>query len=168
MEFITNQKGNKSLLWNGSRFTVNRKMDNGTIYWRCCKRSCPARVITQGSELLAQTNGHNHPVDPTEVRVEEIKSNLRKSVRELTPVPRIYNEALIELSTQEDRDSVAAQLPMFSLLKSSLYHHSLRSERRYRLMMSSLILLMVTGSFVVLKVLETRSCSLPLTTTCVT
>ena len=89
--------------------------------WRCCKRSCPARVTTHGSELLAQTNGHNHPVDPTETRVEEIKSNLRKRAREeLTPVPCIYNEALIELSTQ-DRDSVAAQLPMFSLLKSSLY-----------------------------------------------
>jgi hypothetical protein len=102
-------------------------MDNGTIYWRCCKRSCPARVTTQGSELLAQTNGHNHPVDPTEARVEEIKSNLRKRVRkELTPVPRIYNEALIEPSTQEDRDSVAAQLPMFSSLKSSLY----RSRRK--------------------------------------
>ena len=52
--------------------------------------------------------------------MEEIKSNLRVR-EELTPVPCIYNEALIELSTQ-DRDSVAAQLPMFSLLKSSLYH----------------------------------------------
>ena len=127
MEFITNQKGNKSLLWNGSRFIVNRKMDNGTIYWRCCKRSCTARVTTQGSELLAQTNGHNHPIDSTETRVEEIKGNLRKRAREeLTPVPRIYNEALIELSTQEDRDSVAAQLSMFSSLKASLY----RSRRK--------------------------------------
>ena len=40
---------------------------------------------------------------------------------EPTPVPRIYNEALIEISTQEDRHSVAAQLPTFSSLKSSLY-----------------------------------------------
>ena len=64
MEFITNEKGNKSLVWNGSRFTVNC---NRNIYWRCRKRSCPARVTTQGSELLARTNGHNHPVDPTEV-----------------------------------------------------------------------------------------------------
>ena len=54
--------------------------------------------------------------------MEEIKSNLRKRAREeRTPVPCIYYEALIELSTQ-DRDSVAAQLPMFSSLKSSLYH----------------------------------------------
>jgi hypothetical protein len=26
MEFITNQKGSKSLLWNGSRFTINCKI----------------------------------------------------------------------------------------------------------------------------------------------
>jgi hypothetical protein len=102
-------------------------MGNGTIYWRCCKRSCPARITTQDSELLAQTNGHIHQVDPTEVRVEEIKSNLRKRVKEFTPVPHIYNEALTELSTQKDRHSVAAQLPMFSSLKSSLY-----SSRRKR------------------------------------
>ena len=38
MEFITNQKGRQSLIWDGSRFTINRKMDNGTVYWRCCKR----------------------------------------------------------------------------------------------------------------------------------
>ena len=100
-------------------------MDNGTIYWRYFKRSCPARVITQGSDLLTQTNGHNHPVDPIEVREEEIKSNLRKRVRDkLTPVPRIYNVALVELSTQDDRrNSVATQLPMFSSLKSSLHHN---------------------------------------------
>jgi hypothetical protein len=56
--------------------------------------------------------------------VEKTKSNLRKRVREEhTPVPRIYNEALIELSIQEDRDSVAAKLhvPIFSSLKSSIY-----------------------------------------------
>ena len=104
MEFITNQKGTQSLLWDGSRFTVNRKMDNGMIYWRCCKRTCPARVTTQGSDILTQTNGHNHAVDPIEAKVETIKSNLRKRVREeVTPVPRIYNDALVELSTQEDR-----------------------------------------------------------------
>ena len=39
-------------------------------------------------------------------------------MRELIPAP--HNEALIELSTEE-HDSVAAQLPMFGSLKSSLY-----------------------------------------------
>ena len=78
MEFITTQKGGQCLLWRGYRFVVNRNMDNGRIYWRCSKRTCPARVTTQGEELLQQTNGHNHAVDETDSRVEQIRSNLRK------------------------------------------------------------------------------------------
>ena len=60
MEFVTTQKGGQCLLWHGCRFVVNRKMDNGRIY---SKRTCPARVTTQGEELLQQTNGHNLTVD---------------------------------------------------------------------------------------------------------
>ena len=75
MEFVTNQKGGQSLLWNGSRFALNRKMANGTMYWRCSRRSYPTRITTQGDELLQQTNGHNHAVDPTESHMEQIKSN---------------------------------------------------------------------------------------------
>lgn len=129
MEFITTQKGAQSLLWEGSRFTINRKMANGTIYWRCSKRSCPARITTDGEQLLQQTNGHNHPVDPVELRVEEIKSKLRKRAREeVVPIPAIYNDALVELSTQQDCASVAANLPTFTSVKSSMYR-----SRRSRL-----------------------------------
>ena len=94
MEFITNQKGGQSLLWNGSRFILNRKMANGTIYWRCCKRSYPARIITFEDQLQQQTDGHNHPANPTELRVEQIKSHLRRqrARQEVTPVPAIYSK----------------------------------------------------------------------------
>ena len=52
-------------------------------------------------------------------RVEEIKSKLRKRAREeVTPVPTLYNEALVELSTQQDRSDVAPTLPIYSLFKS--------------------------------------------------
>ena len=41
-------------------------------------------------------------------QVEEIKSNLRKSARkEVTTVPTLHSEALVELSTQPDRSDVA-------------------------------------------------------------
>ena len=96
MAFVTNQKGGQSLLWNGSIITLNRKMANGTMYWRCSRHSCPARITTQGDEPLQQTNGHNHAVDPTESRMEQIKSNLRKRAREeVGPVPAIYERSLM-------------------------------------------------------------------------
>ena len=31
-------------------------------------RTCPARVTSEGNEVLQQTNGHNHPVDGVEAQ----------------------------------------------------------------------------------------------------
>ena len=58
MEFITTQKGGEALIWQGCKFTLNLKMANGIRYMRCGKRSCPARITTEGDEVLQQTNGH--------------------------------------------------------------------------------------------------------------
>ena len=38
-------------LWHGCHFIVNRKMDNGKIYWRCSKCTSHARII-MGLDLL--------------------------------------------------------------------------------------------------------------------
>ena len=66
------------------------------------KRSCAARITTLGADILQQTNGHNHAVNPTTTRLDEIKSKLGKRAREeVTPVPTLYNEALVELSTAQ-------------------------------------------------------------------
>ena len=50
MEFIKTTKGKPALIFNGSRFTLNRRMDNGVCYWRCAKRITPARITTEGNE----------------------------------------------------------------------------------------------------------------------
>ena len=57
------QKVKPALICNDNQFTFNRKMDTGVTYWRCAKRTCPARITTKDEELLQQTAGHNHPVD---------------------------------------------------------------------------------------------------------
>ena len=69
-------------------------------------------------------NGHNHVVDPTESQVKNIKSNLHKRTREevvYIPVTATYNDALVQLSIQDDVSSVAPKLPTFSSMKSSHY-----------------------------------------------
>ena len=63
-------------------------MDNGVCYWRCAKRTCPARIITEGN----QTAPHNHAVNVVD-----------------TQVKAIYNDHLIRLSTHSDRDSIAQE-----------------------------------------------------------
>ena len=56
----------------GCKFTLNCKMVNGKKYWRCAKRICPARITTEGNEVLQQTNGHNHPMDGVAAEVERV------------------------------------------------------------------------------------------------
>ena len=70
------QKG-QSLLWDAAD-SQNRKLDNGTCYWRCHKRSCAARITIVYTWHRQQTNGHNHAVNPATTQVEEVKSKLRK------------------------------------------------------------------------------------------
>ena len=63
MEIITTQKGGEALIWQGHKFTLNRTMANGKKYWWCSKRSCPARLTSEGVEVTQQTSGHNHAID---------------------------------------------------------------------------------------------------------
>ena len=122
MEIITTQKGGEALIWQGYKFTLNRTMANGKKYWRCSKRSCQARLTSEGVEVAQQTNGHNHAIDGVEAQVERVKHNLRKRAREeVTPIPSIYNDALVDIATNsEENEALAGRLPTFPSLKSSL------------------------------------------------
>ena len=97
----------------------------------CSKHTCPARITTQGEELLQQTNGHKHAVDETNSRVEQIRCNLRKRAREeVVPIPPIYNDVLIELSTQHDHPlhlhyiTLVPTQPTWKLPWLSCFRHS--------------------------------------------
>ena len=62
-------------------------------------------------------------MEGVEAEVERVKHELRKRAREeVTPIPAIYNDALVDIATQVE---VAARLPTFPSLKSSMY----RSQR---------------------------------------
>ena len=50
--------------------------------------------------------------------VEKMKQQVQEKIN---PVPGIYQQQLRELSTREDVDQVAANLPTFPSLKCSLY-----------------------------------------------
>ena len=103
MEFITNQKGGQSLLWDVCRFTLNIKLDNGTCYWRCHKRSCAARITTLGTDILQQTNRHTHAVNPERVRAKKSKvvrheETIKKLMEEFTGGIRTLKSFLSSLS----------------------------------------------------------------------
>ena len=122
MEIITTQKGGEALIWQGYKLSLNRTMSNGKKYWRCSKRSCPARLTSEGVKVTQQTNGHNHVIDGVEAQMERVKHNLRKQAQEeVTSIPSIYNDALVDIVTNsEENEALAGRLPMFPSLKSSL------------------------------------------------
>ena len=72
MEFIEKAKGKLALIFNGSQFTLNRRMDNGICYWRCAKRTSPLRITTEGNDLKQQTAPRNHAVHAVNTQVKVI------------------------------------------------------------------------------------------------
>ena len=108
IEFITTTKGKPALIFDGSRFTLNRRMDNGVCYLRCTKRTCPARITTEGNDLKQQTAGDSerHEKEPGK------KSQQCQHLQRPSDSP-------------EHRDSIALQLLTFTSMKSSLYRSHL-------------------------------------------
>ena len=105
MEFITTQKDGKAVLLEGCRYTLNRSMDDGRTYWRCPNRQCSAR-------LVEQTGDHSRHL------VDKLKSNMRKRAREeVTPIPSIYNETLVEIATT--CEDVAPKMPTYAVVTVS-------------------------------------------------
>ena len=87
-------------------------------YWRCSKRSCPARLTSEGDEVIQQTNGHNHAIDGVEAQVERVNHNLRSGLEKRSH-PSIYNDALVDIATNsEENEALAGSLPTFPSLKS--------------------------------------------------
>ena len=81
------------------------------------------------SQHLVQTYYSKQMDTPMQSTLQplEWRSKLRKRAREeVTPVPTLYNEALVELTTQPDCSDVAPTLPTYTSFKSSMY----RSRRK--------------------------------------
>ena len=52
-------------------------------YWRCAKRTGPARITTEGNDLKHQSAPHNHGLDVVDTQVKMIQSDMRKRYRDL-------------------------------------------------------------------------------------
>ena len=79
-------------------------------------------------ELVSCNNKHSHPPNSAEIAVELVKEKMKKRANgETTRIPQIYYQALQEVAQHEHRKNVAAILPTFSSVKSSLYRK--RHER---------------------------------------
>lgn len=67
LRFVRSRYGGKLLMVNNFTFTKNKRLPNGTTYWRCTiysrrkKNPCQVRCQTRNGEILKVTSVHNHP-----------------------------------------------------------------------------------------------------------
>lgn len=72
---MLSQRGNKLLVYNGTRFIRNNS-HNDKVYWKCTRwhSGCKARIITSLKDPyggVAPKNLHNHPVDDVSAYKED-------------------------------------------------------------------------------------------------
>ena len=103
-----NHNNSKEKKLSSGRVTSLSSTEPWPMDWRCSKRSCPARLTSEGVEVTQQT-GHNHAIDSVEAQVERVKHNLRKRAREeVTPIPSIYSDALVDIATNSEENEALA------------------------------------------------------------
>ncbi len=121
---IENSRGGQTLVHNGYMFRLKMGKEESR-YWYCQKKDCPARINTKNDNITKASGIHNHMQDQTAISVAEMKSNMRKRVREsIEPIPSIFTEMVTSVRTDADdaeADEVVKRLPTFYTAKSSLY-----------------------------------------------
>ena len=130
MEFVTTSRGARALVYEGNIYNINRRGRDGRIFWRCAKnRSCGGSITSlDGTILSTRVDKHNHPSNEAEMISIKSIDKMKISVKEtVDPIPSIYQKNMVEISTQANRDIVAAHLPTFPSIKSVLYR--IRRER---------------------------------------
>lgn len=87
-------------------------------------RKWPAGMTTVDDVLGAVRETHSHGPDEGRNAVSSSISRMRKRAREETlPVTQIYDQEVQRISTYTNMEEVAAKLPTFPSLKSSLYRN---------------------------------------------
>ena len=79
MEFVTTNKGQQKLCYQGYLFIRQKDLANGAVGWECEGRRlerCPGRAKTCEDELISQLNEHTHGPDPTRNDVVQVTSSI--------------------------------------------------------------------------------------------
>ena len=115
VEFLTSQNGGQQVLNAGYRYRLNVRRQVAT-HWKCVQTGCKGRCSTIGDYIRGVTD-HCHPPEAQEEL--RLLSRLRNRVQnEVSPVQQLYED---EVGTMDP--VVAAVMPNFHSIKSSLYHH---------------------------------------------
>ncbi|KAK3093890.1 hypothetical protein FSP39_021504 [Pinctada imbricata] len=129
VQFVRNERGNPSLVYNDNRYVVKLRRDERT-YWRCSVRACPATVRTLNNILVGSNGTHNHSPDRIQLQVDEVMNTIKSRCREETkPCPQIYQEVVSGLRNpkwDDDTQRMVERLPTYQSCHNVL--HQQRSK----------------------------------------
>ncbi|XP_076054915.1 calcyclin-binding protein isoform X2 [Oratosquilla oratoria] len=133
IEFVPTSKGGESLLCGSFKFRFNMRRNDGGRYWKCSQPKCKATAITDGNNRLVKVGEHSHPSIQAKLTAEEIVRGIkRRAVEEVTPIPRIYQEEVVNGTERGIIDEeVSMHLPQMNGCKSAAY----RQRRKLRLLL---------------------------------
>ena len=137
MAQILASKGGKILADNGYRYQRNKVRAN-TMYWRCTKLNCRAKLTTNSfdvndpnANIVVINNNpaaaHNHIPDDNQVQHDQVVNRMQARIRDdpTVPVHRIYDAVVVE--QHQAAGAVAAPgvgqqpvVPNFASIRSTL------------------------------------------------
>ena len=115
MEFTTTKRGARALIYRRHRYVINRRGQDGRIFWRCGRsRSCSGSITTMDDNILSQRDVRNHEPDEDKIAIEKIVSNMKIKAMETTrAIPAIYHDAIQEIASMNNKDDLASKMPTF-------------------------------------------------------
>ena len=97
MEYCKSSRGGDQLLFEGFRYQVNRRGNNGKVFWRCHNRNCPGRIVVEHETVGSKTQ-HSHQPDNNSDNVKNLISTLRTQCQEsVDTIPKLYNDMLVTI-----------------------------------------------------------------------
>lgn len=100
LETMYSQRGNKLLVYDGYKFTLEKVKVGYKTSWRCTSRNCKTRMFTNvdGNRLLEVVGEHNHGRSE-KLKLEKIANELKlKAVTELAGEKKKIMEAVREVA----------------------------------------------------------------------
>ena len=120
LEYILNQKGKLSLIYQGHIFTRERIWKQET-YWKCRNycvrpRQCTAQIHTQDETVTKEVGQHNHPPDIHELEALRTLSAIRDKAKITHDMPdRIISESIGQLHFP-----TKVQMPALQVMKRTV------------------------------------------------
>lgn len=127
ISYVSSARGNKILIYNDRQYSKSKEYKNGSVLWRCLKRSCKGYLTVTSNERIHKQTVHSCSPCGPEVEVRKALDECRHiAATTCTPIPTLYKNTISKLESKGL--NLVTNLPSYKRLKSGLYQHRNRAR----------------------------------------